>query len=136
MNERKRFLLERAIDGRLTPDEREEFESLVQNDAAFARQVERERQMHRMAADAAPQSFGDHFAHRVMKRVRTAADVLPFEVAMMALLRRLAPMPLAAAGVLASYNAYVGTKYLGAGASFVEVLFGLPPITIDTLLGL
>lgn len=137
MNERERYLLEQALDDRLTPSERDEFEALMQNEASFARQFERERRMHQVAAEAAPQSFDTHFTHRVMKRVRTtAADAVPFDAALMALLRRLAPVPLTVAGVLASYNAYLGGQYLGAGASFVETLFGLPPITIDMLLGL
>jgi ferric-dicitrate binding protein FerR (iron transport regulator) len=138
MTKRQRYLLEQALDDNLTPNEREDFETLVRNDASFARQFEQEQRLHQLAADAAPASFEDHFAHRVLQRLRTApADAaVPFEAALMTLLRRLAPVPLTVAGVLASYNAYVGAQYLGVGASFMEVLFGLPPITVDTLLGL
>lgn len=138
MTGRERYLLEQALDDNLTPSERHEFESLVQHDASFARQFEREQRMHQLTTDGAPQSFDDHFAHRVMKRMRTAAAnaAIPFEATLILLLRRFAPVPLIVAVVLANYNTYVGTQYLGAGASFVEVLFGVPPITIDTLLGL
>jgi anti-sigma factor RsiW len=139
MNDRRRYLLEQSLDDALAPDERDEFEALLRSDASYARQFERERRMHRMTADAAPRAFDAGFADRVMGRLREAPNAalrVDFDAMLMRLWRRLAPVPLTVAVVLAGYNAYVGPRHLGAGASLVELLFGLPPVTLDMLLGL
>lgn len=139
MNKRIRTLIEKALDDALTPEDKTEFERLLDEHPGLADTVRKEADLHQMSADAAPEAFEPQFSQRVMRRIRSAADApeaVPFETAILTLLRRLAPVPLTIAGVLATYNAVVGPEHLGAGASFLELLFGIPPVTIETLLGL
>ena len=76
-----------------------------------------------------------------MRRLRQEASPAPslwdeFAVALDLLVRRFGMVPVSAVLVLAVYNVYVSAQHVGAGSSVVERLFGIPPIAVETVLGL
>lgn len=138
MTARDRYLLERALDGALSPDEVREFEARQAGMPGLRDQFERERRLHHLASEAAVDTFAPYFEDRVMRRLRArhvpAAAEANFAEALVELFRRFAPAAMALALVLVLYNVSGSGLLESYDAGFLEAVFALPPVTPEATL--
>lgn len=145
MNARHRYLLECALDNALTAAESAELQQLLHANPSLARRLNAERALHRLGREASAGSFEPGFTARTLQRLEAqmdaqpdAPDPVPWTTLardLETLVRRFGAVPASAVLGLALYNAYAST-YAALDGTLAERLFGLPPVALETLLGL
>ena len=133
MNKKHRVLLERYLDGSLTPTELETFKALRSHDPTFDASVVDAEALGRVVEGSGPLGFQPGFEARVMAQINARAAFVSDDAMM--LLWRMFPrvaVPASALTVLIMLNNYLGAP---AGASILEALFGLPARNIVAVLG-
>ena len=140
-NNREELLIEKAIDGTLSTEEAEAFETMIQERPELADRVRREAELHGVLRAAAPDRFAPFFDQKVMRRIaeagRSGAEVAAqqIEESLAFVFRRLAVPAVAVCLLLAVTNVYQAqTGPFGSELSVAEAMFGLPPTGLEAAL--
>ncbi|MEL6323569.1 MAG: hypothetical protein AAFQ84_05000 [Pseudomonadota bacterium] len=132
-DEKRGALLERHLDGTLSPEDHAVFDALIATDPDFARAVSEADTVQAAFEDCDP-TFAPFFETRVMARVTALASPTLSDIIDLAW--RMFPRMALPASALAAVFLALNIGAAGADASFVDSLFGLPDADpqIETLL--
>jgi anti-sigma factor RsiW len=130
-----RYLVERHLDGSLSPHEAGELAKRCIADPALKRMLANEEKIRALMQRNAELEFQPQFARRVLARLREESaqesdPLLSLAAALSRLFPRVAVSALSAAGLLMLAN----WKAAAAAAPLVDALIGLPAQNLDLLL--
>ena len=133
MDNRDRELLMRALDDEWSAEEQERFAALLARRPELRAEWKRMQQVQGLLEESRSSSFGPFFASRVMQRIEargksTAAENLAD--ALVRLFRPLVPLALMLTALVA-WNNWNNRELLSADPSALEVLFAVPPTTLE-----
>ena len=133
MDNRDRELLTQALSGDWSAEEQQRFDGLLARKPELRAEWERLQQLRRLLEDSRSASFRPFFASRVMRRIAArarpaAADNLADALAR--LFRPLVPLALVLTALVA-WNNWNNRELLAADPTALEVIFAVPPTTIE-----
>ncbi len=133
MDNRDRELLMRALSNEWSAEERQGFAELLARKPELRAEWEQMQQVQRLLEGSRSTSFRPFFASRVMQRIEasgqpTAAENLAD--ALVRLFRPLVPLALMLTAFIA-WNNWNNRELLAADPSALEVLFAVPPTTLE-----
>jgi len=130
MKGEREFLLQRALDGVLTAEEKRRLAILLEESPALRLELERARQLRALIKECTENSFGPFFSSRVMSRIRSSDAEDSFAQALAWLFRRVAVAAIVLIVALTAYN-ISSQQALGNHRSPLEAALGLPPVTVS-----
>ena len=134
MDNSDRELLMRALGNEGSAEERNRLAELLARKPELRPEWEQMQQVQRLLEDSRSASFRPFFASRVMRRIEarsraTAADILAD--GLLWLFRPLVPMALVLTALVA-WNNWNNRELLAAEPTALEVIFAVPPTTLET----
>ena len=125
-------LLARALGGELDEGRKARFEELLSSDEGFRMEWEQLRRTGDLLSATRAEGFGPHFSASVLARLsRERAAAPSLADGLMRLFRPLVPVTLAVALFLAVLN-WRDRDLASEGSSFLEITFGVPPVSAET----
>ena len=125
-------LLMLALSDELSEAQKTLFERLLQTDAALRSEWQQLRQVQDLVSNSQVDRFDPHFSTRVMARIRRERrDELSLADGLIRAFRPLLPVTLAVALFLAVLNWRDRDLLDDQDASFLEITFAMPPITVE-----
>ena len=134
MDNSDRELLMRALGNEGSAEERNRLAELLARKPELRPEWEQMQQVQRLLEDSGSASFRPFFASRVMRRIEarsraTAADILAD--GLLRLFRPLVPLALVLTALVA-WNNWNNRELLAAEPTALEVIFAVPPTTLET----
>jgi anti-sigma factor RsiW len=134
MDNSDRELLMRALGNEGSAEERNRLAELLARKPELRPEWEQMQQVQRLLEDSRSASFRPFFASRVMRRIEarsraTAADILAD--GLLWLFRPLVPLTLVLTALVA-WNNWNNRELLAADPTALEVIFAVPPTTLET----
>lgn len=134
MDNSDRELLMRALGNEGSAEERNRLAELLARKPELRAEWEQMQQVQRLLEDSRSASFRPFFASRVMRRIEarsraTAADILAD--GLLWLFRPLLPLALVLTALVA-WNNWNNRELLAAEPTALEVIFAVPPTTLET----
>ena len=135
MEDRDRELLMRALGNEGSAEERNRLAELLARKPELRAEWEQLQQLQRLLEDSRSASFRPFFASRVMRRIEAqskpaaAADILAD--GLLWLFRPLVPLALVLTALVA-WNNWNNRELLAADPTALEVIFAVPPTTLET----
>ena len=134
MDNSDRELLMRALGNEGSAEERNRLAELLASKPELRAEWEQMQQVQRLLEDSRSASFRPFFASRVMRRIEarsraTAADILAD--GLLRLFRPLVPLALVLTALVA-WNNWNNRELLAAEPTALEVIFAVPPTTLET----
>ena len=134
MDNRDRELLMRALGNEGSAEERNRLAELLARKPELRAEWEQMQQVQRLLEDSRSASFRPFFASRVMRRIEAGSKPAAAEILAEGLLRLFRPLvPLALVlTALVAWNNWNNRELLAADPTALEVIFAVPPTTLET----
>lgn len=130
MRNERDYLLQRALDGDLTPEERQRLAALLEESPELGHELKRRGRLWTLVKENKEDSFGPFFATRVMARVSAGTADDAFAQALAWVFRRVAVVAMLLIVALTAYNMSV-QQSIGNHRTPLETVLALPPVTLE-----
>lgn len=130
MKDERGFLLQRALDGELTAEQKERLAALLDESPELGQELRSRERLWTLVKANREDSFGPFFATRVMARVSSGTADDAFAQALAWVFRRVAVVAVLLIVALTVYNMSVQQSF-GNHRTPLETVLALPPVTLE-----
>lgn len=127
----RRILIEKALDGSLSAEDRKVYDAFLANDPTFAAEVKSRNELALFMSSNSSDSFSPFFVDKLMKKVSSGDGQFRTDSLLESLMWTFKRVAFASAFVVVALLSFNTLTSEDSSQSLVEMAFDIPAVTID-----